>query len=135
MQHKSARPIFLKRRIMDGRGHLSNEEALQAVRHIEKGGRSRLSHIALLHLSEECNCPQHVKRLWQREMPHAMARLTITHQRRPTPLLRVTRPAPEIVITSQPSLFDMLDARQNGDVAMAERPAESAICNFSAANS
>jgi phosphoribosyl 1,2-cyclic phosphodiesterase len=89
MQEESARPIFLKRRIMDGRGHLSNEQALEAAREIER--KSRLGHIALLHLSRECNCPEKVRGLWKRSMPHALPRLTITSQTAATPLLGVTR--------------------------------------------
>jgi phosphoribosyl 1,2-cyclic phosphodiesterase len=109
MQRASLRPVFLKRRIMDGRGHLSNEQALEAVREIER--RSRwLSHIALLHLSHECNCPQRVRRLWQRDMPHAIGRLIISQQRRPTPVLRVIRPAGDAIPRAeikQPLLFEM----------------------------
>jgi phosphoribosyl 1,2-cyclic phosphodiesterase len=107
MQRESLRPAFLKRRIMGGSGHLSNQQALEAVREIEQ--RSRLSHIALLHLSEECNCPKHVRRLWQREMPHAVERLTITHQRRPTPLMHV-RPAAAPCRITQPLLFEFAGA-------------------------
>jgi phosphoribosyl 1,2-cyclic phosphodiesterase len=109
MQRESLRPAFLKRRIMDGRGHLSNEQALEAVRQIER--RSRwLSHIALLHLSQECNCPHRVRRLWQRDMPHALGRLTISQQRQPTPLLRVACPphARTPAPVRQPMLFDLL---------------------------
>jgi len=99
MQEQSGRPVFLKRRIMGGMGHLSNEQAIEAVREIER--RSRLSHIALLHLSEECNCPRHVTRLWHREMPHAIKRLTITNQREPTPLLQVLRPGLQVEVKQQ----------------------------------
>jgi phosphoribosyl 1,2-cyclic phosphodiesterase len=110
MQRDSLRPAFLKRRIMDGRGHLSNEQALEAVRHIERQSRW-LSQIALLHLSQECNCPQRVHRLWQREMPHALHRLTISHQRRPTPVLAITGPRHALrpIVGRQPSLFDTLE--------------------------
>lgn len=48
----SDRPEFLKRRIMGGSGHLSNEEAAQAARSI--GPRE---HLVLLHLSRQCNRP------------------------------------------------------------------------------
>ena len=99
MQEESLRPAFLKRRIMDGRGHLSNEQAIDAVREIES--KSKLSHIALLHLSQECNCPKHVKRLWHREMPHAVERLTITHQTQPTPVLKVQRHALQVEVKCQ----------------------------------
>lgn len=50
LQRASDRPAFLKRRIMDGSGHLSNDEAAQAVRTI-----APRRHVVLLHLSRECN--------------------------------------------------------------------------------
>lgn len=50
MQEASDRPAFLKRRIMDGRGHLSNAECAEAVHRI--GPRE---HVVLLHLSRDCN--------------------------------------------------------------------------------
>jgi phosphoribosyl 1,2-cyclic phosphodiesterase len=119
MQHASPRPAFLKRRIMGGAGHLSNDQALEAARQIER--RSRLSHIALLHLSQECNCPQRVKRLWEREMPHALQRLTISQQRRATPLMSVTRPAGQTapwIEVKQPLLFDCVAAGQTASPRM-----------------
>lgn len=53
MQVESARPEFLKRRIMGGAGHLSNQECAKAVRHI--GPRND---VVLLHLSRQCNTPE-----------------------------------------------------------------------------
>lgn len=53
MQVSSSRPEFLKKRIMGGRGHLSNGQCLQAVRAI--GPRD---HVVLIHLSRECNRPE-----------------------------------------------------------------------------
>jgi phosphoribosyl 1,2-cyclic phosphodiesterase len=87
MQVRSARPWFLKRRIMGGAGHLSNQQCLEAVRKIDE--RSRLAHVALLHLSRQCNDPELVRQLYAREAPHLVDRLTITSQRHPSPLLRV----------------------------------------------
>jgi len=87
MQLASHRPVFLKRRIMNGSGHLSNEESLDAVLHID--GQSRLSHVVALHLSEQCNDPRLVKRLYAESAPDLLDRLTITHQRQPTPMLDV----------------------------------------------
>lgn len=52
MQEASGRPAYLKRRIMGGAGHLSNEQSALAVSRI--GPRERL---VLLHLSQECNEP------------------------------------------------------------------------------
>lgn len=52
LQESSGRPAFLKRRIMGGAGHLSNEEAALAVSRIQPR-----EHLVLLHLSQECNEP------------------------------------------------------------------------------
>lgn len=75
MQQASSRPWFLKRRIMGGSGHLSNEQCLRAVEAI--GPRS---HVVLLHLSRECNHPDLVAQM------HAGAGydVTVTHHERPT---------------------------------------------------
>ena len=53
LQATSGRPDYLKRRITNGWGHLSNEECADAVRRIEP-----LEHVVLLHLSRECNDPR-----------------------------------------------------------------------------
>lgn len=50
LQIASDRPEYLKRRIMDGSGHISNEQCRDAVRLI---GPSET--VVLLHLSRECN--------------------------------------------------------------------------------
>ncbi len=52
LQENSGRPAVLKRRIMGGAGHLSNEQSAMAVGRI--GPRRNL---VLLHLSQECNEP------------------------------------------------------------------------------
>jgi len=52
MQADSDRPDFLKRRIMGGAGHLSNEECRAAITAI-----APTRHVVLLHLSRECNTP------------------------------------------------------------------------------
>lgn len=53
LQARSPRPDFLKRRIMGGAGHLSNEQCLCATEAIAPA-----SHAVFLHLSRECNCPE-----------------------------------------------------------------------------
>lgn len=53
MQRESDRPEFLKSRIMDGAGHLSNQECLDAVHAIAPRER-----VVLLHLSRQCNTPE-----------------------------------------------------------------------------
>jgi len=107
MQVESPRPEFLKRRIMGGLGHLSNEQAMQAILLI--ASRCRLQHIVLLHLSRQCNCPALVRRLYERTAPELGDYLTISNQFAPTPLLaldrtplRFDRPAPP---HAQPTLF------------------------------
>lgn len=83
LQRASPRPAFLKRRIMDGSGHLSNEQSARAVAEI--GVRE---HVVLLHLSRECNHPNLAA------APHAQApyRLTVAHHERPTDWVPVAWP-------------------------------------------
>jgi phosphoribosyl 1,2-cyclic phosphodiesterase len=91
MQAASRRPWFLKRRIMGGAGHLSNEQALRAVEEI--GPRS---HVVFLHLSEECNDPALVASL------HAGAdyAFTITGQHRPSRWVEIAPPRGAMVRTT-----------------------------------
>jgi len=88
MQADSPRPEFLKRRIMGGAGHLSNEECLNAATTLHR--RRPLQHLALLHLSRQCNCPRLVRGLYRREAPSLADRLVIADQHEPTRLLSVT---------------------------------------------
>ena len=67
LQEASDRPAFLKSRIMDGSGHLSNAECVRAVRAI--GPRRD---VVLLHLSRECNTPERAR------APHAGAAYGLT---------------------------------------------------------
>jgi ribonuclease BN (tRNA processing enzyme) len=75
LQMASNRPDFLKRRIMGGSGHLSNQQASEAIAAI-----SPRDHVVLLHLSRDCNDPGLVASL------HAGAdyALTITGQDAPS---------------------------------------------------
>lgn len=93
MQQTSARPWFLKRRIMGGAGHLSNEQAFEAVSRIES--QSNLAHLALLHLSRECNDPGLVHGLYARRAPHLLDRLTISEQYSPTAILEIKPNRPD----------------------------------------
>jgi phosphoribosyl 1,2-cyclic phosphodiesterase len=98
MQLGSARPAFLKHRIMGGAGHLSNAQALEAVRTIvnRASRRGRLpAHIVLLHRSRQCNCPKLLRRLFEQD--HRIARrLTLAEQYARTDWLRV-RPSGPLV--------------------------------------
>lgn len=57
LQVASARPDYLKRRIMGGSGHLSNHESARAAGLIRPGGPGGRGDVVLLHLSSECNRP------------------------------------------------------------------------------
>lgn len=80
MQNESARPEFLKRRIMGGAGHLSNAECARAV-----GQIGPLGEVVLLHLSRQCNTPGLASE------PHTGAdyRLTLASQNEPTDWVRI----------------------------------------------
>jgi phosphoribosyl 1,2-cyclic phosphodiesterase len=81
MQVASKRPEFLKKRIMGGAGHLSNEECLEAV-----GAIGPRREVVLLHLSRDCNAPDHAASL------HAGAgyRVTVARHDGPTAAIRVS---------------------------------------------
>ncbi|HUO08733.1 MAG TPA: MBL fold metallo-hydrolase [Phycisphaerae bacterium] len=97
MERTSDRPWYLKQRVMGGRGHLSNEQALAAIQAIldrtqATCGPDRLPrHIVLLHRSRQCNCPELVRKLFVRDARIAPV-LTLTHQDKRTPWLSVRRP-------------------------------------------
>ena len=78
MQLESDRPEFLKERIMGGSGHLSNEQSLHAILHMER--TSSLRHIMLLHLSQQCNDRERICELYTACAPHLLDRLVITRQ-------------------------------------------------------
>ena len=99
MQESSSRPWFLKRRIMGGSGHLSNEQAFEAIRAILDRSQRRRgclpNHIVLLHRSRQCNCPRLMRRLFRQD-PRVAARLTVADQHRRTHWLRPQRLQPAI---------------------------------------
>lgn len=80
MQLASDRPEVLKRRIMGGAGHLSNDEAAAAVRKVSPRTRA-----VLLHLSRQCNTPEAAHRA------HAdgPCEVVVTSQHAPTPWMRI----------------------------------------------
>lgn len=99
MQLDSPRPWFLKQRIMGGSGHLSNEQAFDAVRMIfnncESRGRPYPAHIVLLHRSRDCNCPDRLRRLFGRDARIA-PRVVLSEQHERTEVLRPKREAPYV---------------------------------------
>jgi phosphoribosyl 1,2-cyclic phosphodiesterase len=99
MQLSSARPTFLKNRIMGGAGHLSNRQAYEAICRILDRAQQRHAglpgHIVLLHRSRECNCPKLLRALFERDTRIAR-RLTLTEQFQRTEWLRI-RPTPPLI--------------------------------------
>jgi phosphoribosyl 1,2-cyclic phosphodiesterase len=91
LQRGSGRPWFLVQRIMGGRGHLSNEQALDAVKRIvarTQTNHGKLpAHVVLLHRSRECNCPQLLRDLFSRDSRIA-PRLVLAEQYERTAWLR-----------------------------------------------
>jgi phosphoribosyl 1,2-cyclic phosphodiesterase len=97
LQVASDRPEFLKRRVMGGRGHLSNEEALEAIEAI-----APREHVVLVHLSQQCNDPALVASL--HEGCVGGYTLTISQQDVPTRWVPVRRKARTEVITRRGQL-------------------------------
>ncbi|NBX37299.1 MAG: MBL fold metallo-hydrolase [Planctomycetes bacterium] len=87
LQQASSRPWFLKRRIMGGRGHLSNDESAAAVARLAAGGTIR--QLVLLHLSIECNRPSIAAEAMSAAVPALAATMVVTKPFEPSPVLRV----------------------------------------------
>ncbi len=102
LQLAAARPASLKQRIMGGLGHLSNDQALEAILRIDRTGSLR--HVVLLHLSRQCNDPRIIRRLYAERGPHLLGRLTVTNQHEPTPMLNLS-PSPAPVLVGQQMNF------------------------------
>jgi phosphoribosyl 1,2-cyclic phosphodiesterase len=80
MQMESGRPAFLKKRIMGGSGHLSNQLSADAVHRMKPR-----EHLILLHLSQQCNNPQ----IAACEHAHDGITRTISSQHEPTPWIPI----------------------------------------------
>lgn len=107
LQANSPRPPFLKQRIMGPNGHLSNEQSLLAVRRF--AAHSGLGQILLLHPSQQCNTPDHIRELYTREAPHLLDRVHITEQDAPSPLFTVLPSSPANNLVEEDILPPQLD--------------------------
>jgi phosphoribosyl 1,2-cyclic phosphodiesterase len=87
MQENSGRPWFLKQRITGGSGHLSNQQALAAIKQILDRAQRLPDHIVLLHRSRQCNCPKLVRKLFCKDVRIA-PRLVLAEQFERTHWLR-----------------------------------------------
>jgi phosphoribosyl 1,2-cyclic phosphodiesterase len=81
-------PQSLKDRIRSGRGHLSNEQGAELASHLMHDG---LRHVALAHLSETNNTPDHARRAFERvnRDAHAGLAIAIADPRLPGALVEV----------------------------------------------
>ena len=99
MQMTSARPPFLKHRIMGGRGHLSNRQAFDAIRAIldrcQRRKRRLPEHIVLLHRSRQCNCPRLMRELFEAD-ERIRPRLTLGEQFHRTEWIRPSAVKPHV---------------------------------------
>ncbi len=93
MELASPRPPRLKQRIMGGKGHLSNDQTLAAVRQVFARSAVPPRHVVLLHLSRQCNDPRMVERLFATE-PAIAERLLLTRQNHRTGWVRLGEPSP-----------------------------------------
>ncbi len=96
LQLASRRPAYLKRRIMGGRGHLSNAQCAELV-----AWASPASHVVLLHLSQECNTPERAAEA----NDVGSYTLTISNQSISTPWVPVApgrKRAPKVVCETMP---------------------------------
>jgi hypothetical protein len=78
---------------MGGRGHLSNAQALSAVRTVfdrsARAGRQLPQHVVLLHRSQQCNCPRLVRELFSQDARIA-PRLVLAEQYERTGWIQAT---------------------------------------------
>ena len=88
MQRLSSRPAFLKKRIMGGAGHLSNDQCATAVRAIAPRER-----VVLLHLSRQCNTVD----LASAAHAGAAYGLTVSRQHEATPWIPLRGQRPVVV--------------------------------------
>lgn len=102
IERNSDRPWFLKQRVMGGKGHLSNEQALEAIRAIMDRtmavcGPDKLPrHVVLLHRSRQCNCPKIMKKVFGADARIAGV-VTFTEQYERTAWLSAGRPRAQVV--------------------------------------
>jgi phosphoribosyl 1,2-cyclic phosphodiesterase len=89
MTKNSSRPVWVNRRNLSDSGHLSNEQAYEAVQQIrDKSPHGNPRHVVLLHRSQKCNHPTKVKRVFERD-PELINRVTLTDQRKRTRWINV----------------------------------------------
>lgn len=93
MLEKGRYPYHLKRRIRGGKGHLSNQQALELFREHKP---AFMSHVLLSHLSKENNCPQLARDLF---LPHlGPTELIVASRSEATPIFRIEAATQEVPV-------------------------------------
>lgn len=77
MVHASARPKYLKERILGRQGHLSNEDCGKLLEHLF---HSSLKHVHLAHLSSECNAPERALQVVKEILGDKQLEISIAYQ-------------------------------------------------------
>jgi len=93
-------PAHLKKRISNGKGHLSNKEALELFR---KHRPPFMTHLVLSHLSKNNNHPDIVSRLFEPYAGHT--RICIASRDQETPLFHITDLTNHSHVFTTPLLF------------------------------
>jgi phosphoribosyl 1,2-cyclic phosphodiesterase len=79
MQRMSGRPQFLIQRVLGEHGHLSNDQAADAVRQIVRASHpGSLKHLIQLHLSRDCNLPSLAAAAGRAALAGVGSRATVT---------------------------------------------------------
>lgn len=90
MTINSSRPVWVNRRNLSDSGHLSNEQAYEAIQQIrDRSPHGNPRHVVLLHRSQQCNHPMKVRRVFERD-PELAKRVTLTDQRKRTRWINLT---------------------------------------------
>jgi phosphoribosyl 1,2-cyclic phosphodiesterase len=98
MLQNGSYPLQVQERILDWSGHLSNEQAAEALR---KSVSPRLQHLILAHISEQNNCPKLAEKMardvLERSFHTDIVHLHVAEQHRPSPIFTVNE-APKNIL-------------------------------------
>lgn len=79
MERMSGRPRFLIQRVLGAQGHLSNDQAADAVRAIVRASDAKsLKHLVQLHLSRDCNLPSLAQEAGRAALAEVKSSATVT---------------------------------------------------------
>ena len=101
MLQNGSYPIQVQERILDWSGHLSNEQAAEAL---ERSVSPRLQHLILAHISEQNNCPKLAesiaRNVLERSCHTDLVHLHVAEQNNPSPIFTVDQKPKMILPTA-----------------------------------